>query len=161
MQPARAYVPAGGRWTRLVARVIEPPQWASSLFAWSLSAAFAAGLLHMLAYLGNHGSLLELRMKGSLGVLALSVIFVLALFLPLLISAGLYLALISHRTPRNGAVWCVGVHTAAHIAVMIFLAKPLTCHLVVPLFVAGLWGLWLPRVGNPEGYPYAAGKISE
>jgi hypothetical protein len=150
MKPPIAYIPGSGAVARWWARFLEPPSWASSLFAWSSSGAFAAGVVMVLVYLAQHGGLARMGLLSSLGVTALSIVILIGLFLPFLLSAGLYFLLVRSRTPTSGALWCAGFHTVAHILVVKFLGSDIGVHALVPLAIGGMWGLWLPRAGNPE-----------
>jgi hypothetical protein len=108
-----------------------------------MSSVFAAAPLHVLGTFPNVG------MTDSLFILAVSIGLTAMLFPALLVSSFFYFAIFRRRTPRNGALWCAGVHTAAHIAMKMSFAEPVTIHLAVPLLAAGLWGLWLPRIEGP------------
>jgi hypothetical protein len=152
MKPPLVYIPGSGAVARWWQRFLEPPGWASSLFAWSSSGAFAAGILMVLVYLGQHGGLARMGLLSSLGVTALAIVILIGLFLPFLLSAGLYFLLVRARTPRSGALWSAGFHTIAHLIVVTFLGFDIGMHVLVPLVIGGVWGLWLPRTINPEAF---------
>ena len=141
-------------WRVLLDRLASPPRWARSMFAWSLTGAFAASAGNILGYIARVGALTELRMLSSLGVVAAAAIVSLAIILPFMFSGGLYFLFFSRRTALSGALWCASFHVVAHLVIVAwFMGQPWHANLEAPVLIGGLWGLWLPPAINPEGLP--------
>ncbi len=135
-------------------RLARPPSWASSIFAWACSGAFAGAAGNVFATLARAGALDDIRLLGSLGIVAGSLVAMIGLVIPFLVSGGLYLLLIPRRTPGAGALWNVLFHGGAHLVVVSwFLGAAWHANLEVPVVIGALWGLWLPRAANPEDLP--------
>jgi hypothetical protein len=151
---------------RLARRLLTPPPWASRSGRWALSGGVAAIVGHLVTL----AALLLFTDKLSIADFAdfldspSTILFtgvgtlVLGFFFagPFMVSSGFYFALVGRRTPRNGALWNMGFHCAAHVLFMLCMGGTLYLNqLHVPLVVGLLWGLWLPRTRDHEGdLPY-------
>lgn len=145
---------AGARpsWRNALDRLAEPPRWAHTLFAWALSGAFAGAAGNLFAAFARMGILGDIRLLGSLGIGAASMISAFVLLVPFLICGGTYMVLfMQRRTPLGGALYGAAFHGLAHLAVVAwFLRQPWHANLEVPLAIGALWGSWLPSVVGRE-----------
>ncbi|MEZ4358858.1 MAG: hypothetical protein R3B48_01660 [Kofleriaceae bacterium] len=144
MTPPVAVVTHASLARRLARRLAEPPRWASSLSLWTLSASFLASVGHVLSVFAREEQLGTIYLWRSLGIFFFAALTACVLFVPLLLSAVMYLVLFRTYGPRSGALWSLAVHIPAHLVIVAwFLGLPWYTNLYVPLLVAGLWGLWL------------------
>lgn len=156
--PVARVADARPSWRNALARLAEPPSWASTMFTWSLSGAFAAAAGNMFAAFARMGILGEIRLLGSLGIGAASMISALGLLVPFLACGGAYLVLFTRRrAPLTGAIFGAAFHSLAHLAVVAwFLSQSWHANLEVPLLIGGLWGAWLPSVVGREERTHGA-----
>jgi hypothetical protein len=122
---------------------------------WSLTGALAAGFTLSLYLLLLSGTLWEADFALTLSWAVFAAFGVVFWFWPFLVSYYMYAPLRRLRIMRTragaaayGALW----HSAAHCLLVSGLGnEPASAVLVVPVFVGGLWGSWLPAALAPPG----------
>jgi hypothetical protein len=149
---------------RAWARLTRPPRFAANRLTWSLSGALLVSSIHVITMLGfdlcgceqGDGSLGPAGATGGAGfvdsvLVAIGALFLsLVLFPPFRLSAGLYLFFFERPSRRTAVPWSVAFHLTAHLLTLSFLGLGLTTNLWVPLVIATVWGLWLPRLMDRE-----------
>lgn len=158
--PAAVALPRSGL-QRTWARVIRPPRFAANRLTWSLSGALLVSSIHVITQIGFCLCRCE-QQDSSIGhaggasfvdsvLIAVGALFLsLVLFPPFRLSAGLYFLFFERPSRRTAVPWSVAFHLAAHLLTLSFLALPFTTNLWVPLTIATVWGLWLPRLMDRE-----------
>jgi hypothetical protein len=144
---------------RAWARLINPPRFAANRLTWSVSGALVVASIHVITLVG-----FDLCMRGHEAephvsnitfadtvIVAIAALFIsLMLFPPFRLSAGLYFFFFERPSRRTAVTWSVLFHFAAHLVTLWFLDLSLATNLWVPLVIAALWGLWLPRLMDRE-----------
>jgi hypothetical protein len=144
---------------RAWARLLQPPRFAANRLTWSLSGALVVASIHVLTMIG-----FDLCLCGHDGdahvksvtfadtvLVAIGALFLsLTLFPPFRLSAGLYFFFFERPSRRTAVTWSVLFHLAAHLVTLWFLDLSLATNLWVPIAIAGLWGVWLPRLMDRE-----------